>query len=50
VLLAAALVGLGSGIHLPTLRRTGGRAVVLGLASWVLVAGVAYLGVRVLGR
>ncbi len=49
VLLAAALVGLGTGIHLATLRRTGGRAAILGLASWVLVAG-AYAGVRLLQR
>ena len=49
VLLAAALVGLGTGIHLPTLRRTGGRALVLGLTSWLLVAAVAYAGVRLLG-
>lgn len=50
VLLAAALVGLGTGIHLPTLRRTGGRAVVLGFASWLLVAVVSYAGVRLLGQ
>lgn len=50
VLLAAALVGLGTGIHLPTLRRTGGRALLLGLLSWLLVAGVAYLGVQLLGH
>lgn len=50
VLLAAALVGLGTGIHLPTLRRTGGKALVLGLLSWLLVAGVAYAGVRLVGR
>ena len=50
VLLAAALVGLGTGIHLPTLRRTGGRALLLGLLSWVLVASVAYLGVQLLGH
>jgi uncharacterized integral membrane protein (TIGR00698 family) len=46
VLIAAALVGLGTGIHLPTLRRTGGRALVLGLLSWLLVATVAYAGVH----
>ena len=46
LLLTAALVGLGTGIHLPTLRRTGGRAIALGGSSWLLVAGVAYLGVR----
>ncbi|MFC3688895.1 YeiH family protein [Aquipuribacter hungaricus] len=49
VLLAAALVGLGTGIHLPSLVRTGGRALVLGLVSWVLVGGVAYVGVLLLG-
>jgi len=50
VLLAAALVGLGTGIHLPTLRRTGGRALLLGLASCVLVGTVSYAGVLMLGR
>ena len=48
VLLAAALVGLGTGIQLATLRRTGARALLLGLSSWLLVAGTAYLGVRLL--
>lgn len=46
VLLVAALVGLGAGIHWRVLRRTGGRALALGLASWVIVAAVAYAGVR----
>jgi uncharacterized membrane protein YadS len=46
VLLVAALAGLGTGIRLALLRRTGSRALALGLASWVLVAGVAYAGVR----
>jgi uncharacterized integral membrane protein (TIGR00698 family) len=50
ILLAAALVGLGTTIHLPTLRRTGGRAVLLGLGSWLLVAGVSYGGVRLVGH
>jgi uncharacterized integral membrane protein (TIGR00698 family) len=50
VLLAAALVGLGTGIRLSTLRRTGGRALLLGLLSWLLVATVAYLGVVLLRR
>ncbi|MEV8532352.1 putative sulfate exporter family transporter [Streptomyces sp. NPDC051211] len=44
-LLAAALFGLGSAVHLPTLARTGGRAALLGLGAWVVVAGVAYAGV-----
>jgi uncharacterized integral membrane protein (TIGR00698 family) len=47
VLLTAALVGLGTGISLPTLRRTGGRALALGLLSWLVVAAVAYAGVRI---
>lgn len=46
-LLVAALFGLGTGIHVPALVRTGRRSLVLGLASWVLVATVAYAGVRV---
>ncbi len=46
ILLTAALVGLGTGIHIPTLRRTGGRALALGGISWLLVAAVAYAGVR----
>jgi len=50
VLLVAALVGLGTGIHWRVLRRTGGRALALGLSSWVLVAGTAYAGVVLLGR
>ncbi|MGK4584442.1 YeiH family protein [Kitasatospora sp. HPMI-4] len=45
LLLAAALFGLGSAVHLPTLARTGGRVAALGLASWVMVAGVSYGGV-----
>ena len=49
VLLTAALVGLGTGIHLATLRRTAGRSLLLALFSWVLVAGVAYAGVVLLG-
>ena len=41
VLLAAALFGLGTGITLPLLRRTGSRALALGLLSWLLVAVVS---------
>ncbi|MEV6975697.1 putative sulfate exporter family transporter [Kitasatospora sp. NPDC093806] len=47
LLLAAALFGLGSAVHLPTMVRTGGRIALLGLGSWVMVAGVSYLGVLV---
>lgn len=47
-LLAAALFGLGTGVHLASLRRTGLRAAALGLASWVLIAGVSYAGIHFL--
>ncbi|MGW7519263.1 YeiH family protein [Streptomyces sp. NPDC054796] len=45
LLLAAALFGLGSAVHLPSLARTGGRVAALGLCSWVVIAGVSYTGV-----
>ncbi|GAB2780693.1 YeiH family protein [Streptomyces daliensis] len=45
LLLAAALFGLGSAVHLPSLARTGGRVAALGLCSWVVIAGVSYAGV-----
>ncbi|WP_371503251.1 putative sulfate exporter family transporter [Kitasatospora sp. NBC_00374] len=45
LLLAAALFGLGSAVNLPALARTGGRVAALGLAAWVVVAGVSYAGV-----
>ncbi|MFJ9839370.1 YeiH family protein [Kitasatospora sp. NPDC101155] len=45
LLLAAALFGLGTAVHLPTMARTGGRIALLGLGSWVVVAGVSYAGV-----
>jgi uncharacterized membrane protein YadS len=45
LLLAAALFGLGSAVHLPSLTRTGGRVAGLGLCAWVVVAGVSYGGV-----
>ncbi|GGL94277.1 YeiH family protein [Nakamurella endophytica] len=49
VLLTAALFGLGTGIQFRTLARTGTRSLVLALISWVLVAGVSYAGVRLVG-
>ncbi|MEV6779067.1 putative sulfate exporter family transporter [Streptomyces syringium] len=45
LLLAAALFGLGSAVHLPSLVRTGGRVAALGLSSWVVIAGASYAGV-----
>ena len=45
VCLAAALVGLGAGVQINKLRRVGGRPLILGAASWAVVASVSYLGV-----
>jgi uncharacterized integral membrane protein (TIGR00698 family) len=45
LLLAAALFGLGSAVDVRRLVRTGGRALLVGLASWLMIAGVAYAGV-----
>lgn len=47
--LAAALVGLGTGVHIGKLRRLGGRPLVLAMVAWLLIASVAYVGVRVVG-
>ncbi|MFD1830982.1 MULTISPECIES: YeiH family protein [Streptomyces] len=43
--LATALFGLGSAVHLPSLARTGRRLALLGALSWAVVAGVSYAGV-----
>lgn len=45
LLFAAALFGLGSAVRLGPLIRTGRRALLLGLTSWVLIAGISYGGV-----
>ncbi|RVU22992.1 putative sulfate exporter family transporter [Streptomyces antnestii] len=45
LLLAMALFGLGSAVHLPSLARSGARTALLGLASWAVVASVSYAGV-----
>jgi uncharacterized membrane protein YadS len=44
-LLTAALFGLGTGVRLLVLLRTGLRAVALGAASTLLLAAIAYVGV-----
>ena len=46
LLMAAGLFALGTGVDVPKLARTGGRALALGLLSWLLIAGAAYAGVR----
>ncbi|MCO5993527.1 YeiH family protein [Actinoallomurus rhizosphaericola] len=50
VLFAAALFGLGSAVRLRELLRTGHRALVLGLTSWALIAGISYGGVLLTSR
>ncbi|GAC1540297.1 MAG: putative sulfate exporter family transporter [Acidimicrobiales bacterium] len=49
VTLAAALVGLGTGVQAAKLRKVGGRPLLLGLLSWVLVGSIAYAGVMLIG-
>ena len=39
--LTAGMLGLGAGVEFARLRRLGGRPLVLGLGSWVIVAGLA---------
>jgi uncharacterized membrane protein YadS len=46
LLLTAGMFGLGSGVRVRELARTGLKPVLLGLASWALIAAVAYIGVR----
>ena len=45
LLFAAALFGLGTAVRVRPMLRTGRRALLLGLTSWVLIAGIAYAGV-----
>lgn len=48
ILLASALVGLGAGVDVAKLRAIGPRPLILGLASWVLIATMTAVGVVVL--
>lgn len=47
--LAAALFGLGTSVHLPTLARTGGPVLGLGLVSTAVIAAVSLAGVVAIG-
>lgn len=47
ILLAMALFGLGTAVRLSELLRTGGRALGVGLASWLLVAALALAAVHI---
>jgi len=44
-LFVIALVGVGAGVDISRLRQLGGRPLQLGMLTWVLVAGISYLGV-----
>ncbi|MGI8518817.1 MAG: YeiH family protein [Acidimicrobiia bacterium] len=44
-LFVVALVGVGAGVDISRLRHLGGRPLGLGMLTWVLVAGISYLGV-----
>lgn len=46
LLLAGGMFGLGTGVRLRELARTGAKPLLLGLASWALIASAAYLGVH----
>lgn len=41
IFLTAGMFGLGAGVRFARLRRLGGRPLMLGLASWIVVAGLA---------
>ena len=43
IFLTAGMFGLGASVQVSRLRRLGGRPMVLGLVSWVLVAGAAFV-------
>lgn len=47
VLFTIALVGLGAGVRVASMRQLGGRPLVLGSIAWVIVAGVAYLATSI---
>ncbi|MDR7363206.1 putative integral membrane protein (TIGR00698 family) [Marmoricola bigeumensis] len=48
LVLGAALFAMGTGVHLPSLVRSSGRALVLAAASTLVVAGVSLAGVHLL--
>jgi uncharacterized membrane protein YadS len=44
-LFTMALVGVGAGVTIKRLRQLGGSPLALGMATWLIVAGMSYLGV-----
>jgi len=49
LLLGAAMFALGTGVHISLLRRVGGKPLVLGLVSTVLVFALAFVGMVLIG-
>jgi uncharacterized integral membrane protein (TIGR00698 family) len=49
LLLCAALFGLGTGVNVRGLIRTGGRALAVGALSMVLIAAISYAGLTLVG-
>ena len=49
LLLCAALFGLGTGVNVRSLIRTGGRALAVGALSMVLIAAISYAGLTLIG-
>ena len=48
-LFTVSMVGVGFGVDLRRLAKLGGRPLALGIVTWVLVAGMSYLGVIITG-
>ena len=48
-LFMVSMVGVGFGVDLGRLAKLGGRPLALGMVTWVLVAGMSYLGVIIIG-
>lgn len=48
IMLAAALFGLGSAVHVRKRIQTSSRAIVTAMLAWILIVGLAYLGMRLL--
>lgn len=48
-LFTVSMVGVGFGVDLRRLAKLGGRPLALGMVTWVLVAGMSYLGVIITG-
>ena len=48
-LFTVSMVGVGFGVDLRRLAKLGGRPLALGIVTWVLVAGMSYLGVVITG-